>query len=120
MIWGKSDLIRYNLSLLYRFIKVSIETGKPCTHIPIPLWKILNDKDDKSSNQTVESLFENSSTTSDEDLGKFSTEEANFLIDNLEKSTLPDTARLIAFIKAFNEVFYNVLLIYSWSNIKDH
>ena len=97
--------MRYNLSLLHRFVKLSIETGRACVHIPVPLWKLLEEKGDVPQQKTgYDDLFEHPNNSASEELGVFTQEHVSFLVENLSKSGLPNPKSLIAFIQAFNQV----------------
>ena len=43
--WGKHDLVKYNLSILHRFVKFAVEREVSLSHIPIALWKIIKDRE---------------------------------------------------------------------------
>ena len=104
MNFGKNDLVKYNLSLLYRFIKLAVDKNQKFDRIPIPLWKILGGEQDFSSKTSYGDLFSTGEVSEMEELGVFNQSHIDYLLENLSKSGIESPERLIAFIKTFGEI----------------
>lgn len=61
MYWDKYDLVKYNLSMLYRFVKLSLDSGSKLLHVPIALWKVIGEDIKSPPKMAFEDLFEQQS-----------------------------------------------------------
>ncbi|KAJ3261140.1 regulator of (H+)-ATPase in vacuolar membrane [Boothiomyces macroporosus] len=104
MFWGKYDLVKYNLSLLHRFVKLSIEANRKLTHLPIPLWKLTGEDNDISNKMAYEDLFGVTDETALSELGTFSKTHVDYLVENLPISGIENFDDVTAFVKAFEQI----------------
>ncbi|KAJ3323371.1 regulator of (H+)-ATPase in vacuolar membrane [Boothiomyces sp. JEL0866] len=104
MFWGKYDLVKYNLSLLHRFVKLAIEANKKLDHLPIPLWKLTGEDNDVSNKMAYEDLFGVTDETALNELGTFSKSHVDYLVENLPNSGIENYSDVSAFVKAFEQI----------------
>ncbi|KAJ3274403.1 regulator of (H+)-ATPase in vacuolar membrane [Terramyces sp. JEL0728] len=104
MFWGKYDTVKYNLSLLYRFVKLAADANKKLAHLPIPLWKLTGEDNEISSKLAYEDLFGVTDETALNELGIFSKVHVDYLVDNLPNSGIEHFSDIIAFVKSFEQI----------------
>ncbi|KAJ3123058.1 regulator of (H+)-ATPase in vacuolar membrane [Nowakowskiella sp. JEL0407] len=106
------DMVNYILSLIHVFIKRLAAANRKFSELPVPLWKIteylFTEKSNpfsESKKNSYEELFADDTDyfTKEEDIGTFSQKQAEFLSDQLTRTSLPhisnaDQLRLLALI----------------------
>jgi hypothetical protein len=107
LLWGKHDLVKYNLSILHRFVKIAKETNTQVHHLPLPLWKLVGPQYDTSNQAGYEGLFEMTDENTITELGVFTKIHVDYLIENLADSGLEHSEALVAFIRAFEQLEQN-------------
>ncbi|KAI8899669.1 RAVE protein 1 C terminal-domain-containing protein [Globomyces pollinis-pini] len=103
MLWGKYDLVKYNLSMLHRFTKLSLETSKPFSKIPFPLWKLTSSEESTDTKPVYDDLFSDSNQEDLNALGVFGKTQIDYLLEHLPNSTVANADKLVGFIKAFEK-----------------
>eukprot|EP00842_Homolaphlyctis_polyrhiza_P006919 jgi/Hompol1/816/HPOL_005431-RA len=43
LLWGRYDMVKYNLSMFNRLATLCANTGSPIPEMPIPLWRLLSE-----------------------------------------------------------------------------
>ncbi|TPX65121.1 hypothetical protein SpCBS45565_g05402 [Spizellomyces sp. 'palustris'] len=92
LLWGKFNLARYSLSLLYHFVKRMVESGRVISATPMPLWKIFADDEPQTQGgQQYDALFDFGEDDSQKEVkvGEFGDEQAAYLSEQLAKISLP-------------------------------
>jgi WD40 repeat protein len=107
LLWGKHDLVKYNLSILHRFVKIAQETNTQLHHLPLPLWKLVGPQYETSDQAGYEGLFEMTDENTLTELGVFTKIHVDYLIENLAHSGLEHSEALVAFIRAFEQLEQN-------------
>ncbi|KAJ3351017.1 regulator of (H+)-ATPase in vacuolar membrane, partial [Kappamyces sp. JEL0680] len=102
--WGKLDVVKYNLSILHRFVKLAVESSRTLSHIPIPLWKLLGDDVETSSKIDYEDLFLTTDESTLQELGVYSKRHSDYLVEHLPLVGITYSDQLVAFIKAFESL----------------
>jgi hypothetical protein len=103
-ILGKDDLVKFNLSLLYRFVKLAVVSKTKIKKLPLTLWKLLEEQQSAVSNVNYEDLFGTLDDSALDELGVFSTPHLEYLKQHLPESGLYNFEELISFMEAFEKV----------------
>jgi hypothetical protein len=104
LMGGMSEVVRYNLSLLYRFVEIALEHNRPIDLIPFCLWKLMETEGNASEAIGYEDLFQTTIEGASTVLGHFSALQAKFLSENLPNTKFSHVEDLIAFTNAFVEI----------------
>ena len=110
LIWGLHDLVKHLLFLLYRFVRLTIESEGTFTDVPVPLLRLLQEKENSSSaskneqyNELFETNIDNENAFDETSSSDFNQSHALYLSEQLTRISLPhvssvDQMNLLALI----------------------
>ena len=101
---NRGDLVRYNLSLLYRLLRISVEHELSISNIPVALWRYFDSSKSKSGKVAYEDLFANLEEENTLELGHFSQMQSEYIKQHLAHTDFTKAKELVAFITAFEDM----------------
>ncbi|KAJ3321653.1 regulator of (H+)-ATPase in vacuolar membrane, partial [Gonapodya sp. JEL0774] len=96
LVWGRYDLTKYSLALVFRYVKLLSEAMHVTSldHVPMPLWKFFDDvaeeEQQEDASQKYDKLFADDQAPNDSLTPDINVEDSQQLIELLTKVQLPN------------------------------